>query len=161
MRTISAFSLVVILFIFTSSCHKANTITLQTGTWIFMDSTFHTVSCAIDSNELRAVDTMSISNPNVNSMLTVGFAGVPPTTGGIYSVVSCISGSFQLRPGQVYVILNVPGAYGLPFISTGTGTVAVTVNNGKLNISGSNIMLSFYDLPSDSSKISFNITQLP
>ena len=159
MRTFFTIALISLLALF-SSCHKDNAIaTLPSRNMIFMDSTFRMVSFIADSNAIKTLSVLADGNTLISNDMTVMFSHALPVASGMYTVVNGIAGHAHLNVNEVYILLNISGAYGAPFFSAGSGSVSVSMANNKMTLSGTNIDMVFFDNVADSSKLSFNITQ--
>lgn len=141
-----------------SSCTKDNVTTY--GSWSFKGSSFSNAlggtSNGTGGATLDALATIP-SGGQYSPSLTVRFpTQTLPTTSGTYTVANnnTILGSNQ-------VLVEVGTTAGDAYYSTGFGsgqTVSVTVNNGKVSASGTNIMV-LKSGGSDSAAVTFNISQ--
>jgi hypothetical protein len=151
------FALLVLTLVFASSCNK-NTPN-PGGSWTFKGTTYNTTTSAVSGGDF-GVTNVSTSNQSSYGGLTFSFFNSTPTTGGTFTVVNGVPASAT----QVAIAATTGGAAGNVYGSTGGNgsnqTVAVTVSNGKLSVSGSGIEMYNVNNASDSSAINFNITQL-
>jgi len=129
------------------------------GSWTFQGSTYYVAGC-----EAGGGGALIASNANANNQYTYGtiefnFHGQLPTTAGTYTVVR-----FPPADGQVALSVGIDGSSpAINYNSTG-GNGAETVNvsigsNGFINVSGSGIEILNASGGTDSSSLSFNITQ--
>ena len=136
--------------IITSSCHKSTS--NPGGSWTLKGTTYNTTACVNSGSSLAASD---ISGSTVAG-LTVIFYGTVPTTSGTYTV-----NRTPASAGQIEVSVGLNGSGYISTGSNGLQTVSVTVSNGKVSISGTGITVanSQAGLASDSTNVTFNITQ--
>jgi hypothetical protein len=154
------FAILLLCVLLLASCKKnAPALSYPFGSWTFNNTTFRATGCTRDSAdiELIALDSLT-GNPDCN--LIVYFNGPFPAASGTYTVASA---GFQPGAGQVGIGLGyvAPGVLD-NYVSTGGGgnqKVNVMVNNGKINVSASGIMMVNTGLGTDSNTLTFNITQ--
>ncbi len=155
------FGIIAVTLLMITSCTKNNN---PGGSWTFQSATYNTASCTTSS----ASATLTVSNtstPAINSVSMVfSFFNGLPTTNGTYTVLN--ANSHILLPSGNWVVINASMGEAMTqqYYSTGGGNgpqkLSVTMNNGKISISGSGIELANTANPSDSSALTVNITQL-
>jgi hypothetical protein len=149
------FGFFVLSILFTTSCKKSPSPN-PGGSWTFKSTTYNTNTCTGNGSVLTA-STLTSSNTTTYGTLSVSFQTALPTTNGTYTV-----NSYPNSASQVAVNLTTNGGTGIYSSTGGNGaeTVSVTVSNGKVSISGSGIIMVTDPATSDSSAVTFNITQL-
>jgi hypothetical protein len=148
------FILVTCILVF-ASCRKGAS---PGGYWTFQGSTYYVAGCDSVAGSLNA------SNANANNQYTYGTIGVDfykalPATAGTYTVVK-----FPPAAGQVAITIGIDGSSpAINYNSTGGNgmeTVKVSIgSNGFVNVSGSGIQMYNASGGTDSSALTFNITQ--
>jgi hypothetical protein len=143
--------LTVLTILFIASCSKNPT---AGGTWTFKGLTYDVTTCIAVGNNIGA---SSSANNNINTFggLTVYFPGPKlPTASGTYLVVDTTPVG-----NQVFISATVGGAVDTAYTSNGLDSqkVAVTVSNGKIAVSGSNISLINSSVSPAAFPLTFNI----
>lgn len=128
------------------------------GYWTFQGSTYYVAGC-----DTAAGGSLIASSANANNTYTYGTIGVNfygrlPATSGTYTVVK-----FPPAAGQVAITVSIDGALPIIYNSTrsnGMETVKVTTaSNGFISVSGSGIEMINASGGTDSSALTFNISQ--
>lgn len=150
------------------SCNKDKvTPGVPSQTWTFNSITYNTVECFADTvhNNLDlSANNGSVSDSNSYCALTCFFYGAAiPANNGTYTVALVNTPSSSITATQVTFRLVRGGALNNYMSTGGNGneTVNVTVNNGKLSVTGSGIEMAHYNgtFVTDSAALNFNITQ--
>ncbi len=140
---------------------------LPAQTWVFDSVTYNTVECYADTvhNNLNiSANNGSVTDSTNYCALTCFFYGAAlPAANGTYSVALVNTPTGSITSNQVTLRLVRGGSFNTYMSTGGDGhqTVSVTVSNGKITISGTNIEMAHYNstLVTDSTALSFNITQ--
>jgi hypothetical protein len=156
----NSFVIIIMGLLILASCKKNNpVISYPYGSWSLNNTTFKVTSCTADTAgaDLMAQDSL-IGNPNCN--LIVYFNTALPAVSGAYTVanLNTLPAAGQVSIGVGYSAPSVLNNY----ISTGGGgnqKVNVTVSGGKISISGTGIEMVNTGLGTDSTALTFNITQ--
>jgi len=143
----------------TGSCGKPPTYE-PGGTWSFKGVTNIARYCV--GNGSSAILTATDSTySGVAGSLNIVFYNVLPVGNGTYTVVK---GSYPSRPDQVAIVSYIgPSIQGVSYQSTGGNgleTVYVSLTNGKMNLTSSQIEMSDTSNPGDSASLTFKLTQL-
>jgi len=150
------------------ACKKDNsTPTIPLQTWTFKSITYNTVECFADTstNNLNlSANNGSAVNINGYCALACYFYGKSlPATGGTYTVALVNAPDTSITATQVTLRMVFGGSLNSYMSTGGSGneTVSITINNGKLNITGSGIEMAHYygAAITDSAALAFNITQ--
>ena len=151
------FFAVIILCAVLTACRKSTpAMTYPAGSWTLKGTTFPATSCTISSPEVTAYDSLS---GTTSCNVTLYFDSILPVASGAYTVVA---GALTAQ-NQVAVLVGYTEPGLLNFYS-GTGgngnqKISVSVNNGKLNITGTGIEVANTNNTADSAALNFNITQ--
>jgi hypothetical protein len=153
------FTVLAITFLL-AACKKTTTTDIPTGnaggTWTFKGITYQAPVCDTTSGNLVAT-VPTAKGQHAGGEMAVDFYTATPNAAGTYSV---IRGSYTINNAtQVEVgITDINGVY---YISTGNdnATVAASINNGKVSLSGTNIELVNLNNAADSSTLTFAINQ--
>jgi hypothetical protein len=146
---------IVLSLIFAASCTKKTT--YAGGSWTFEGDTFYVANCAGIGNTLVA---SSSANSNINTFGNLGivFPGSSlPRTSGTYTVVDTTPLAMQVN-----ITATTGGVNDTLYTATGGNgsnqTIAVTVSNGIVSVSGTGIEIYTNNAGViDSSALSFNI----
>ena len=143
-----------------ASCKKSTTTAPNPPqTWTLNSTIFKVTSCLADSAgaSLAATDSFS-GNPSCN--IVVNFNSSLRTASGWYTVANQ---GIPPAAGQVSISVGytAPGVLNNYLCTGGNGTqkVNVTVSNGKIGVVGTGIEMADIGIATDSSALSFNITQ--
>jgi hypothetical protein len=153
-------SILIISLLIATSCRKSNTAaTLQGGTWTFNAATYNATSC-VAAPASAAINASGRSSANTFT-LSFNFLNGYPTSSGNYTVINGHNTSTLPFSNLVMINATISGASSASYYSSGSGTgsVSVDVVNGKLSLSGTGIEMLNTANTSDSSALSFNITQ--
>jgi hypothetical protein len=167
---VKLFSTALLMAFLLASCKKdtpppAPAIPAQT--WTFKSVTYHTFECFADTNTnnfgLHANNGSPADTTGYSALLCNFYGKSFPTANGTYTVALVNTPDSSLTSAQVTISLTLGGLTNVYQSTGGTGTqqVFVTINNGKISVSGSNIELENYNsaISVDSAALSFNITQ--
>lgn|GEM_PF-5881018 len=142
------------------SCTKTSTTAGPAGYWNFLSNSFQAVSCTVNPATASLTGANSqTSNPY--GTFVVSFHDSLPTVGGTYTVVYA-GGS--PKPQQVTITVGYfTSDTSIYYGSTGgdqqSQKVIVTVNKGKISLSGSNIEIINTTGLYDSIPMNFSLTQ--
>jgi hypothetical protein len=159
MKTTSLVIIILSLLVFASCKKNSPAISYPYGSWSLNNTTFKVTSCTTDSAgaDLVALDSLT-GNPSCD--IIVYFNSALPAASGSYTVAD--QGTLPAA-GQVSITVGYAAPSVLNnYISTGGGgnqKVNVTVSGGKISISGTGIELVNIGLGTDSTALTFNITQ--
>jgi hypothetical protein len=152
--TVYAATFILILI---SSCKHSDT--AAGGNWTFQGTSYTATSCGFTGGTLNATnaDFANTANGTAAELQVQFYNGTPPTIGGTFHVGT----GYPANSGYV-VIYAFTMSGNNKYISTGSDnkSVAITITNGKLAVAGSNIEMVNSSLASDTTPITFNITQL-
>jgi len=150
-KTLTAILLICLLAF--TSCKKSPD---PGGSWTFQGGTYDVAGCNAGGG--GTLNASNINNTNTYSYGTIGlnFYQALPTAAGTFKVV-------KYPPAANQVAITTMNQYQVNYASTGgngTETVNVTVaSNGFVSASGSGIEMLNASGGTDSSTLSFNITQ--
>ena len=149
MRKVILGTLFIILL---ASCKKNNSAGISSGSWTFKNVTYN--------------DTKGIPGMWGNALVSVTATN---TTLGVYpylivsdsGTAALTSGTYQATGGHINVQVTDSSGKLYMALPNNTGTINVTVNNSKINLTATAIpMVPFGTQPySDTSILTFNITQ--
>ena len=150
------------------SCGKTQPlIGIPAQTWTFKSLTYNTVECFEDTSHYNL--DLSANNGSANdsssycSVVCFFHGSALPAASGTYTVALVNALPDSITATQVTFRLVLGGALNNYMSTGGNGhqTVNVSVNNGKLSITGNGIEMAHYNggFITDSAALSFNITQ--
>jgi osmotically-inducible protein OsmY len=147
------FGLTILILVYATSCTKSPN---AGGSWTFKGLTYDVTTCAKVGNTLAA---SSSTNTNITTFggLVVYFPGTSlPTTSGVYAVVDTTPVGNQVNIAET---INGTGStlYWAGGASHGNPTVNVTVANGRVTVSGSNIIMLNDTSAADTGALTLNI----
>ena len=159
-RTLILLAAFLVIF---SSCRKNNdTISYQGGTWALGSTQFNATSCTGAPASAMVTTSGLSAGLSTHFDMTFSFTDGYPTTSGTYTVLNGHNTSPILFANYVMINATLTGAVNEQFYSSGsngTQSVTVTLSNGKISLSGSGISMLNGANTSDSTLLSFNITQ--
>ena len=150
------------------SCKPIPDPVLNPNDWLFQSVVYKTNTCVptdtINFSPGLDAETTAPTNPNSSaSVLMVWFADSTTVTTGTYFVANQYNAySLQSNQAVIFLDIDVAGSFSTYTSTGGNGSnqiLNVTVTNGKMKITGSNIMLQNTDFPFDSSALRLNIHQ--
>lgn len=118
------FGAVTLALLSTAACKKSDDGDSTPANQWKVGSTTYTASPVVDNS----VGLTAVSTSNGNNSIGFVFSGGKPTTNGTYTVSSTTGGA-----GSVTVVATDGTTMGAYYVKS--GTVTVTVTNGKLNVS--------------------------
>ena len=147
---------ILIMSLLIASCKKDST---SGGSWTFNGNTYQAASCTTDSllATLTAVNTVT-GSPFSN--ISVSFYNKLPDSSATYIVAK----EGNLSPGHVgisvaYQTASTTTYYGSTEGNGSNQKVNVTIANGRISVAGSGIEILNLGGNTDSTKLTFNITQ--
>lgn len=153
------FYILICLLAFASCKKNTPATSYPWGSWAMNNTTFKVTSCVADSAlaDLTATDSF-IGNPSCN--IVINFNNALPVGSGWYTVAN---ENVPPAAGQVSITVGYssPGVLNNYLCTGGNGTqkVNVTVSNGKISVSGTGIEMINIGAGTDSTALTFNITQ--
>jgi len=148
-----------------TSCNKGplpNNNTYQGGSWTFGSLPYKATSCVGASSSAMLTASGVSGNGSTNFTITFNFTDGYPTANGTYTVLNGHNESSVPLENLVMINATLTGGINGQFYSSGrdgSQKVTVTVSNGKITMSGSGIEMVNASNASDSTLLSFNITQ--
>ena len=154
------FSVVVMSILLVSSCSKTPPPMAVAGFWTFGANSFQPVSCTADSANASLTATNTVSGSSYSNIV-INFYDSLPTVNSKYIVAN--AGDPHL-PKQVLITVALMTSSGLNYYASTGGngrndSIAVTVTNGKLTVSGNKVELMNTVGQFDSTSLSFNLIQ--
>ena len=143
-----------------SSCEQPALITTQGGSWTFEALGYNALSVWTDTASAK-INASGRSNNN-NFGMSFNFLNGYPHAPGTYTIVNAHNTGRLPAGNFVAITANITGSNSASYYSTGGGgtqTLTLGFTNGKVSMTGNNIELLNTSNASDSSTLSFNITQ--
>jgi hypothetical protein len=149
------FGMLTVGLLLISSCAKNSNAVTTYGSWVFKSNTYGEVT----SRHTSGGTLLTASPNNSGSTMTLSFMNTLPGNEGAFTVVS----GTPVTAKQVRIDLTVGSTTGGTYtsLSTYSQTVYVTIgSNNMINVSGNNILMQSTATPSDTTRLSFSVTQL-
>jgi hypothetical protein len=150
--------LMLTLSIIVSSCKKDSSSQTNGGSWTFNAATYQAASCVADS-QLATLTAVSNVSGSPFSNIVVSFYHKLPDSTATYIVAR----EGNLSPGHLSLSVayhtSTTTTYYTSVVGNGNQKASVTVTNGKISVSGTNIEILNLGGNTDSTRLSFNITQ--
>ena len=169
MKKTLTISLVLGLAIIFSCKKKTDTVNptgISTQTWTFRGMNFSTNECYADtvhSNLNLSANNAGHDSAGYCALICFFYGNTLPTANGTYTVALVNAVDSTIAATQVTFRLELGDSLNNYLSTGGNGheTVAVTVSNGKLSITGTGIEMAHYNSSyiTDSAALNFNVTQ--
>ena len=148
----------LIVSLIIASCKKDGSSQTNGGSWTFNSATYQAASCVADSQLATLTATNSVSGSPFSNIVVSFYNKLPDST-----ATYIVAKEGNLSPGH----LSISVAYQTSTTTTYYGSVVgngrqqanVIITNGRINVSGSNIEILNLGGNTDSTRLSFNITQ--
>ncbi len=159
----SVLGIIAISILMITGCAK-NASSTMGGTWSFKAVNYSATSFATGYGLVTVNNQPTVYSTQFTTLTVYFYNGLPDLNSGFVSgTFKVVTQALDTSANTVSMALNIADANGNAlYRSTGGGgnqTVNVSVSNGNLTISGSNIELSNVVTPSDSGALNLDIIQ--